>query len=373
MSSREDATNAGDPAAPRAQEPPSSRPRIRGRQVVALTKRWSHHTEGGGYDRLGDALRVRRVARCESNSIAYKAINQGWERFSNHGLGAVAYRSSDWLAEWRVLLSCIAGNTRLVHALYGEEQLNLLLDRRRQLRAKLLATFHLPVERFERMPSRWRQRLACLDGAVCVSRQQIPAIAEAIGGKPVEFIPHGIDTQTFTPATARKGRERLNLLCVGSHLRDFGVLRSAAEISRNERLPVDFTLICPRRDQGNLHASGINTMADVSENDLIGHYRNADALFLPLQNATANNSLLEGLACGLPALVSDFPGVRDYVDEKAAVFIQPGNNDDVFDRVRWLCNNREELESRRAPARDVSLRFDWARIADEVHAFYRKL
>jgi hypothetical protein len=35
----------------------------------------------------------------------------------------------------------------------------------------------------------------------------------------------------------------------------------------------------------------------VSEAELVGLYRSADVLFLPVTNATANNSILEALAC----------------------------------------------------------------------------
>jgi glycosyltransferase involved in cell wall biosynthesis len=33
---------------------------------------------------------------------------------------------------------------------------------------------------------------------------------------------------------------------------------------------------------------------------------------MPLTDATANNSILEGLACGTPVVATDLDGVRDY-------------------------------------------------------------
>ena len=59
----------------------------------------------------------------------------------------------------------------------------------------------------------------------------------------------------------------------------------------------------------------------ITDEALRSHYQSADLLVLPLQDATANNALLEALACGLPVVASDLPAVSEYAPREAAVLV----------------------------------------------------
>jgi glycosyltransferase involved in cell wall biosynthesis len=49
-------------------------------------------------------------------------------------------------------------------------------------------------------------------------------------------------------------------------------------------------------------------------------YRDADIAFLPLLAATANNSLLECMASGVPIVASDLQATREYAKDSAEYF-----------------------------------------------------
>ena len=73
-----------------------------------------------------------------------------WKKRTNTGAYLLDYRLEDWLAEQQLLAKCLLNPPDVVHVLFGDEQLDLLLRRRRMLRCPLVATFHLPAERVRR-------------------------------------------------------------------------------------------------------------------------------------------------------------------------------------------------------------------------------
>ena len=72
-----------------------------------------------------------------------------------------------------------------------------------------------------------------------------------------------------------------------------------------------------------------------------GLYQGADLLLLPLIDATANNTLLEGLACGLPVLASDLTGVRDYAPDSHTLYASSA--DEMVEHLAAVCAGKHEL------------------------------
>src|SRR5206468_3316004 len=56
----------------------------------------------------------------------------------------------------------------------------------------------------------------------------------------------------------------------------------------------------------------------ISDTALLNLYNDSRLLFLPLIDATANNSLMEASACGVPIITSDLPAVREYTNNSFA-------------------------------------------------------
>lgn len=53
----------------------------------------------------------------------------------------------------------------------------------------------------------------------------------------------------------------------------------------------------------------------------------------PMEESTANNSILEGLACGVPIVATDVGGVGAYVNEGCAVLTGTGDADGMADGI----------------------------------------
>ena len=69
---------------------------------------------------------------------------------------------------------------------------------------------------------------------------------------------------------------------------------------------------------------------------------NATCLFLPLKDATANNSLLEGLACELPVIIAACSGGSIYYQTEAVQIFHPDEVDKIVRCMGELHKNEEQ-------------------------------
>ncbi len=343
-------------------------------RIVCLTKRWKHHTPSGGYDRLAEALGATEIKRQEISSLPGRVVEKAWHyRFGDKPY-LYNYLYEDRLAEGRAFWACWRGRAQILHVIYGDEQLDLLLRRARVLPCPLVATFHLPTEisrqRFERDQAK---ELARLSGAVVVSSDDLTEMRRRLGDEKVIFVPHGIDIETFAPGPPHpNGPARF--VFVGFHMRDFEVAHAVMDQCRIQGLDAIFDVVLPP-DKAAFFTGCTNMRlhGHISEAALIALYRAADALFLPVTGCTANNAVLEALACGTPVISTRVGGMTDYVDDQSGWLLPPDDGAAAFDCVRGLIQNRDLATAKRDGARKQAERFDWKRIAGELVAAYDRL
>jgi glycosyltransferase involved in cell wall biosynthesis len=337
-----------------------------------LAKRWEHHSASGGYDQLAKVAGGKTVSRQDEKSFPSRIIRFYWRKTSRPKPYLLDYQFEDWMAECSVILNSRAKTPAVVHVLYGDEQLDLLLRRRWMLPCPLVATFHLPASRARaRFEHDQKHLIGGMDAAILVARCQLEEYKKWFGPDRVFYVPHGIDTHRFSPGERKGERSKVRLITVGDHMRDWNVLHRIADECRILNLPVEFDVVvrkiffpyftgCPNV---RLHAS-------ISEEELLALYRNADALLLPLIDATANNALLESMACGTPAISTFVGGIPDYVDDSAGWLFRKGEVDSILDLIKHFCHHREALQLKRAAARIKSEEFDWQEIHKQIASVY---
>ena len=344
-------------------------------RVMYLSKRWVHHTASGGYDHLGREANASIVTRCAALGFWGRATRIWWRHQTNSSEYLFDYHYEDWLAELSLLVKSRIRPPQVVHVLYGDEQLDLLLRKRSLLPCPLVSTFHLPTRRVAgRFEKRQRNELRRLDGAIVVSSAQLRAFRDWLGEDKVVFIPHGIDIHTFRPTPSHDSGDVLRLAFVGSHMRDFDITHRVIDRCLAEKLRIQFDIVTSQNCAS--HFTGCdaaNVRVAVSEEQLIALYQSADALFLPVTDATANNSVLESLACGTPIITTDVGGMRDYVDTSCGWLLPSGDVDAVLGLLHGLVRDRSPLTNRREAARKQAERFSWERVIQRCYDAYKDL
>ena len=343
-------------------------------RIVCLSKRINHHTKSGGYDQMVRHLGAIQVNGPPLQSVVSWLMGKVWEYTSRGRLRHPSYGFSDRIAEEVAFWTAWRYRAQIVHALYGEEQISALLHRSSLLPGGLVATFHLPLAQvraiFDNVPNAVMRRLA---GVVVVGSREVAGFEDWIGQGKVVFVPHGVDTISFQPAPSRSnGAPRL--LFVGWHMRDFETAHITMDLCAKAKLDVQFDVVL-RRDKYMFFTgcSNVTYHSGLSEHELLQLYQKADALFLPLVDATANNSVLESLACGTPVITSDVGSIRDYVNETCGWLLPPSNPGAAFACVAALAADPTLATSRRSSARAKAEQLSWPVVSTDLLRSYARL
>jgi glycosyltransferase involved in cell wall biosynthesis len=341
-------------------------------RVTCLTKRWDHHTQSGGYDRLAAAVGADVVKREAVDGLGLKVARKLWMRRTKTGAYLLDYQFGDFLAELKVLTSSFFTPPDVLHVLYGDEQLDQLIKCRALLRCPLVVSLHLPsyrvADRFEVLQRDIRQKL---DAVIVLATDQVRQFAKWVEPGKLVYVPHGIDTDRFCPVERTSDRVGLRLLVVGSHMRDWTVTHKVIDRVTQLGIPVEFHVVT--QWPYSYHFTGCQNVifhSEISESALIALYRDSDALLLPVVDSTANNSVLEGLACGTPVISTSVGGIPDYVDDSCGWLFAKGEVEPIVSLVERLYLEPEHAESRRRHARLQALKFDWLHISKRVCAVY---
>jgi glycosyltransferase involved in cell wall biosynthesis len=85
-------------------------------------------------------------------------------------------------------------------------------------------------------------------------------------------------------------------------------------------------------------------------------------------------TLLEGMACGLPAICTDVAGMPEIVADGVTGFIVPPNNPDVLrQKLIWLTENPAEARALGQAARRTILeKFTWPKVVQRCLAIYAR-
>jgi glycosyltransferase involved in cell wall biosynthesis len=316
-------------------------------KLAVLTIVWPHHAKRSGYHPVAKGLGVELP---EHVTLIPAGISQ-W--IAGEGLDA-AYQIA--------LAIKIARCDRLL-VINGDFNLKLIESIRRLTQARIYAVFHQIPKVLEQLLVGSPPRL--VDGAVCVARCQIPLVQSIAPPEKTWFVPHGVDTDFFTPRAFRSARP--SVLCVGVHQRDFDTLREAADLIVRAVPTASVRLIAPSAFlPSGLNLGRVELVTDVSDQRLLEEYRRAWVILLPVIDATANNSLLEGMACGTPVVVTDTRGIRDYVGSDCGALCRPGDAQAHSEATIDLLLDSFQREAAGRAARARAEICDWTTVREQI-------
>lgn len=324
-----------------------------------------------GYDRFADHVDADCIRPVETVT--------GWRRLLAWILKPLLAETGSWygrrglLTELRAARRWMTANGQIFHFIYGENAYRYLGVLKRLRRNFVVCTYHTPPARFrELFPG--RTFLDHVDAVIVLSSESYGFFADLIGKEKVFFTPHGVDTDYFKPAALRPPSDQGSCVFVGSHLRDFETLAACARALSVSRPQLTVEIVTPQRNHHYFQALGNVTLRhDLSDEELLEVYQRADLCVMPLLDATANNSLLEAIACGLPLVVTDLTGVRDYVDTDCARFVPPGDGPAMARAIEALMEDEETRLALAAGARARAEGYDFAVVAQATEAVYREV
>jgi len=109
--------------------------------------------------------------------------------------------------------------------------------------------------------------------------------------------------------------------------------------------------------------------------ELAAHYRLADLFVLPSTDSSEAFGivLVEAMACGVPVLASDLPGVRSVVEDgRNGRLFRAREPGDLLDKIRSILINEDMRKDMERAALETAARYDQEKIWDRVDAVFRE-
>jgi glycosyltransferase involved in cell wall biosynthesis len=279
---------------------------------------------------------------------------------------AKAYDLNNLVAEIVALREWWSRGFDLLHYLDGEHSLQLLPFTFRKLsflrtRPPIVATFHQPPTKLS----------SVLNSVIVLSPEQKSYFEQYLPESKVSLILHGINVDHYRPGSGQKGEGKLKCITVGSWLRDYEcVLEVARSLVSNPN--IEFHVVSAELAEQDV-PENVHVHCRLEDAELVRMYQDSSVLFIPLRDSTANNVILEGIACGLPVVVSDLPGVKAYVPGDEAILVKDNSREKFASALLGLQQNRKRLADMALCARQRALELSWRKIVSQVESVYSGL
>lgn len=337
-----------------------------------------------GYDRICDSISNVKSENNTSvwrkpDAYKYKIHKQLLDRIAKGHSVSPFYNYDSTAAELSALWQCFKSQYALVHITYIESILGILPRFKSSWGFKLLGTVHQPT-------SWWRllhpnpKSLCELDGLIVLSQSEVSYFEQFLPDR-VYCIPHGVDTDFFHPrARIAQSSDYPRCIFSGTWLRDLDSLERviARVLAHDPR--VQFDMIVPRssRNQTAFHRIArydqVFWYAGISDEQLRDLYQRASCILLPFLNSTANNALLEAIACGLPVVTNQVGGTPDYTHPAFAHLHPIGDIDGMAASVLQIVSDQQQQQLMGAKARAFAeQRLCWDHIAKRTLEVYNRL
>jgi glycosyltransferase involved in cell wall biosynthesis len=208
------------------------------------------------------------------------------------------------------------------------------------------------------------------------------------GMKPhrIAVFPWGVDLERFRPKNEQTENQNnvLNLLCnrAWEPLYGIDVLVRAFVKAARSRPELSLTLLGGGSQGAQIRQILLNGGVldrvtfggQISQTELPRWYHWADVYISPSHVDGSSVSLMEALACGLPCLVSDIPGNREWVTEDENGWLFPdGDVDGLATKILQVFDNRKSLPEIGSAARALAEeRADWKKNSVKLMQAYHQ-
>lgn len=200
-------------------------------------------------------------------------------------------------------------------------------------------------------------------------------------------LPFAVDTEKFLPQGNKKQDKNIKLLFVGGldkahYFKGLDVLFKALNGLKGDkwRLNIVGSGDLKKYYRHLTEKFKINEKVvfkgSISEDNLIKEYQNADLFILPSINSNEAFGLvlIEAMACGVPIIATDLPGVRKvFSNNKEGLLARPGDSNDLRDKIQELLKDKNRLGDMGKAGRKLALnKYSEDKIKDKYENLFDK-
>ena len=337
--------------------------------IASLISDEGKHTGASGYPVISQYLGSREliVKRSTNPGVLERSAGKllrfrsasGWYAFSSFCLELKAWRAR----------SAVRG----FHLMWADRDWGYLDRLPGMLEFPLIGTFHACPDDFKSIiahPERLRQFAAVILMSE-VQRQNF--VNAGVAEEKVHVVLHGIDATHFTPATRRQQKNTFDVLHVGSYRRNFDVLISVCKRLRPCG-QIKVKIIAPPQFEDQFASEpNVEFLSGLSNEELLAAYQQSDCLLMTAKAATANNAIVEGMACALPVVAENVGGISEYVNLECSTLCDAGDAESLAAAVVELYLDEALRTEMGSAARARAEVLDWSRIADQTQAIYDRV
>lgn len=332
------------------------------RKLFIVDKKWELQRKYSGYEKIVDYL--DNFELIVPSNIPY-TIAKRFVNLADHK----SYSNIAFKKEVSLIRKSIGSNIH-IHYLYGDMDFHYggylkLINPK----IKVTATFHHPpYELVNRNIS--GKFLSKLDGAIVMGPNQIEYFSQWIKNKPVEFIPHGIDTSYFSPSAVNRDKNKIAIIGI-SH-RNYDLTNKAISAIKETFPEVHFEILGDPsfyKENSGHHIRFLKK--PISDEELLEVYHTSACVLLLLDDCTASNVLLESIATGCPLIISDVGAVSSYVSNDSAFLVN--NLLDVTEAYRHIYNEDDIVKHKVHNGVLLSKELDWGNIVKKTFSFFEKV
>jgi len=220
------------------------------------------------------------------------------------------------------------------------------------------------------------------DSIIAISRHAANRLAEfyRFDETRIEYVPHGVDTDTFSPDVATHpaiSEDKFTALYVG-RLSPRKGLDMAVDALASVQSEVELVIAGTGRHKDSLYrraeARGIedriNFLDYVPKSRLPSLYASADIFVLTSTYEGFGLVVLEAMACGTPVIGTAVGGITDIIRGTTDGYLIPRDPSVLADRIDRLADDKSLLNHFGKNAREHAEQMDWQIVAEKVETIY---
>lgn len=204
------------------------------------------------------------------------------------------------------------------------------------------------------------------DTLIVLSTFQKKQLQTLFPNKNIEIVLHGIEEIRIKKSLSITNSN--SIITVGSNYRDMDIYENILKYAITHKPNWKFIYVGLNQENKSrfLKYSNLEIKPFLSEEQYFDLLNTSTLLFLPLTFATANNAILEAYSVGLPVLVSDIEGVKDYYVSTTNSYT---NLEDAIKSINQILENENKDELRTKTFEDGK-KFLWENITKSLYPLF---